>query len=48
VGVAGAADLSFGKLTSRLRREFSAGSFSVDSEGCVVFIDRSGYAVPVV
>ncbi|MDO8770198.1 MAG: FapA family protein [Burkholderiaceae bacterium] len=47
VGAAGAVDLSFGKLTARLRREFDAGTFCVDPAGHVVFTDPAGYAVPV-
>lgn len=47
VGVVGAADILFGKLKARLRQEFGAGRFSVDTDGQVVFIDASGFAVPV-
>ena len=48
VGVAGAAELSFGKLTARMRREFGAGTFRVDGDGQIVFTDMTGYAVPVI
>ena len=47
VGVDGAADILFGKLKARLRQEFGAGSFSVDADGQVVFINASGFAVPI-
>jgi uncharacterized protein (DUF342 family) len=47
VGVAGALDLAFGKLSARLRHDFGAGTFCVNSDGEVVFIDRTGYATPV-
>src|SRR5450830_2014199 len=45
VGVTGAVDLSFGKVTSRLRREFDAGTFSVNSDGHVLFTDAQSQAV---
>jgi len=45
VGVAGAVDLSFGKQTARLRREFSAGTFCVDPDGHIVFSNPAGNAV---
>lgn len=48
VGVAGSVNLAFGKLTSRLRQEFDAGTFSVDQEGRIVFTDRAEEAVLVV
>ena len=48
MAVAGAVDIAFGRVQAHLRREFCAGSFRLDSEGLVVFTDRSGYAVPVV
>lgn len=44
VGVAGAVDLSFGKLTARLRREFDAGTFCLGPDGQVVFTDPAGRA----
>lgn len=47
IGVQGAVDLSFGKLTARLRKEFGAGAFFVNSEGHIVSADVSGFAVPV-
>lgn len=47
VGVAGAVDLSFGRLAAPLRRDYRAGVFRVDSEGQIVFTDSSGYAVSV-
>ncbi|MDP2370290.1 DUF342 domain-containing protein [Rhodoferax sp.] len=47
VGVAGAVDLCFGRLAAPLRRDYRGGVFRVDSEGQIVFIDSSGYAVPV-
>ena len=48
MAVAGAVDIAFGRVQARLRREYRAGSFRLDSEGVVVFTDRSGYAVPAV
>ncbi len=42
VAVVGAVDLSFGNLTWRLRREFDAGTFSVGSDGHIVFTDAVG------
>jgi len=48
VGVAGAVDLSFGKLTSRLRQEFDAGTFCIDQNGRIVFTDQAEDAVTVV
>ena len=46
VGVAGAVDLAFGHLPSRLRREFDAGTFAVGPEGHVVFTDKAGRVMP--
>jgi uncharacterized protein (DUF342 family) len=46
VGVDGAVDLCFDKLKARLRQEFGVGSFSVDTDAQVVFIDAAGDAVP--
>ena len=48
MAVAGAVDIAFGRVQARLRREYRTGSFRLDSEGVVVFTDRSGYAVPAV
>ena len=45
-GVAGAVDLTFGTLTSRLRREFDAGTFAVDSDGHIMFTDLAGLSLP--
>lgn len=45
--VSGAVDLTFGKLSVRLRREFDAGSFALNEEGHVLFTDRSGKTFPV-
>jgi len=43
VGLEGAVDLVFGTHTARLRREFSAGTFSLDpTELVVMFSDRLG------
>ena len=42
VTMAGAVDLSFGKLTARLRRDFEAGSFGLDADGHVVFTSAAG------
>lgn len=47
VGVDGAVDLSFGKLTARLRRGFDAGNFSADPDGHIVFSNSAGKAFPV-
>lgn len=47
VSVAGAVDMSFGRLAAPLRRDYRAGVFRVDAEGQIVYIDSSGYAVPV-
>lgn len=47
MGVGGAVDLAFGKLTGKLRKEYGAGAFSVNSEGHIVFADASGFALPV-
>ena len=41
VSVSGAVDLSFGKKTLRVRRNFDAGAFSLDGEK-VVFTDPGG------
>ena len=46
VGVAGAVDLRFDKLMARLRQESGAGTFCVDEQGQVVFIDPAGNAAP--
>jgi uncharacterized protein (DUF342 family) len=45
VAVAGAVDLSFGKLTVPVRREFDAGAFWLDAEDQIVYTDQSGIAV---
>jgi len=43
VGLEGAVDLVFGTHTARLRREFSAGTFSLNpTEPVVMFSDRLG------
>ena len=47
VSVAGAVDMSFGRLAAPLRRDYRAGVFRVDAEGQIVYTDSSGYAVPV-
>ena len=47
VGVAGAVDMTFGRLAAPLRSDFRAGVFRVDAEGQIVYTDSSGYAVPV-
>jgi hypothetical protein len=41
VSVSGAVDLSFGKKTLRVRRNFDAGAFSLDGEK-VIFTDPGG------
>jgi len=46
VGVAGAVDLSFGKLTARLRRDLDAGTFSVDADNRIAFTNVAGMVVP--
>jgi hypothetical protein len=45
--VAGAVDLRFDKLMARLRQESGAGTFCVDEQGQVVFINTSGQAIPI-
>lgn len=47
VAVGGAVDLSIGNLAAKLRREFNAGSFLVDSEGVIIFTDLQGQVEPV-
>ena len=47
VGVAGAVDLAFGSLTSRVRQEFDAGAFSIHPDGHIVFTDLAGHVEPV-
>lgn len=46
VGVDGAVDLCFDKLKARLRQEFGVGSFCVDPDAQIVFINAAGDAVP--
>lgn len=48
VGVAltGAVDLSLGRLTARLRRDFDAGSFGLDEAGNLAFTDAAGRVGP--
>lgn len=48
VAVAGAVDMAFGRVQAHLRSEYRAGSFRLDGEGAIVFVDSSGYAVPAV
>lgn len=43
--VSGAVDLTFGKQSAAVRREFGAGVFAHDSEGHIVFTDSTGIAV---
>lgn len=47
-GVSGSVDISFGGHTARLRQEFGAGTFSLDSEGTILFTNAEGLAVPAV
>ncbi len=47
VALAGAVDLSLGKLVARLRRDFDAGSFGLDAEGNLVFTDAAGQVGPL-
>lgn len=42
VGVEGAVDLLFAHTTARLRREFDAGSFTMNEQGQVLFTDLQG------
>jgi uncharacterized protein len=46
-GVEGSVELSFGKLTVRLRQDFGAGTFSVDPQMGVIFTGRNGQSVPL-
>ncbi len=46
-GVEGSVELSFGKLTVRLRRDFGAGTFSVDMQTGVIFTGQNGQSVPL-
>lgn len=47
-GSSGAIDLSIGSLSSRLRREFNDGSFTLDPLGHIVFTNAQGELAPVV
>ncbi len=44
-GVEGSVELSFGKLTVQLRRDFGAGTFSVDPQTGVIFTSQNGQSV---
>ena len=44
VGVEGAVDLTFGHTPAPLRREFEAGSFSMNEQAQVLFTDLAGHA----
>jgi uncharacterized protein (DUF342 family) len=48
VGVAGSVNLSFGNVMTRLRRDFDAGTFSIDKEDHIVFTDPAGKSVPTI
>lgn len=45
-GVAGAVDLTMGKLVANLRGESDAGAFTVDPAGHIMFTDRHGSSIP--
>ena len=47
VGVAGAVDLSFGKLVAKLRHDFDAGTFALEAGVQLVFTDAQGQVLPV-
>lgn len=47
VAVEGAVDLAFGRLRLALRREWGRGSFQLNAEGAVMFVDGQGFAEPV-
>lgn len=47
-GTEGAVDLSFGKLTAKLRRDFEPGVFSIEEEsGQMVYTGSKGVAIPL-
>jgi len=46
-GVEGSVELSFGKQTVRLHRDFNAGTFSVDSQAGVIFTGQNGQRIPL-
>lgn len=48
VGLGGAVDLSIGSLVAKLRREFDSGSFSIGSQGQIVFTNAQGLEEPIV
>jgi len=47
-GVSGAVDLTIGNQTVKLRREFSAGVFSLDETGLIAFTSKYGGVEPLV
>jgi uncharacterized protein (DUF342 family) len=47
VGLVGAVDLSMGSRVARLRREFTAGSFSIDPGASIVFTNVYGSLEPI-
>lgn len=48
VGVTGSVNLSFCGVMTRLRRDFNAGTFSIDAEDHILFTDPAGKSVPTI
>ena len=48
VGLSGAVDLSIGSLVAKLRREFDAGSFSIDPQDHIVFTNAQSDVEPII